>query len=162
MLTGNVRSPEYLRGIPKQQKTENAWAAGFFDGEGCIGVSVRREPPPLPYPTVQIVNNDLDSIAWFRDRFFPGRKIVSSKNSLNAFSISTSTPQTLREFFAAIRPFSRLKKEQIDIALRMLTARETKDVELAWMLRDEMRAAKGPNVSGPKPKPRSYWETVTT
>lgn len=140
---------------------EVAWAAGFFDGEGTIGAQVNGGKGRRAYVAlqVQIVNNDLEIITWFRDNFFPTTSVVAKKNEIqNAYAVQSGNSAALREFFAAVRPYVRLKGLQIDLGLQLLDAQAARDTELCWALRDAIREAKGPHVSGPRPKPRSYWD----
>lgn len=137
---------------------EKAWAAGFFDGEGCVGCVVSRTLSPIrPVCEVQVANNDQEPVLWFRDHFFPSRKIHRMKKSAACWKVMCRDRGMLREFFGAVRPYCRVKGPQVDVALRMLIAQEEGDTESLWALREELRLAKGANVGGPKPRPRSHW-----
>jgi hypothetical protein len=50
-------------------KVSRAWAAGFFDGEGHVGVHVRRPMAKTggkPYPIIQVAQNNPESLERFR------------------------------------------------------------------------------------------------
>lgn len=106
--------------------TELAWAAGFFDGEGCVIIELsKNDKCKHGYRTVlhaQVTQTSLPCLELFLDWF--GGKVVASRNK---------TPNGKRwavqyrwgvkndhaiDFLKQIHQYTVVKKEQIDVALK--------------------------------------------
>lgn len=102
-----------------------AYAAGFFDGEGCVNFAVSRYRRHGELRgkaislRVMIGNTDLEVLQWFVATF--GGRIDkkprhSSKNARPCWVWSATFKEAL-PFLQAIRPYSRVKSSQIDLVL---------------------------------------------
>lgn len=119
----------YITGPP----FSNAYAAGFFDGEGCVSLfymALRRwksDPSKRIHGfrlVVVISNTDWQIIKLFRARFGGQayqdmcRPAVPSRKPIYTWRINGADLQTY--FLRAILPFSLVKKAQVEIALKYL------------------------------------------
>lgn len=64
---------ELKNSLTKQQSeamaikhTDLAWAAGFFDGEGTVGISHQSRPNPLPVLHLSVSQNDTEVLERFK------------------------------------------------------------------------------------------------
>ena len=110
--------------------TELAWAAGFFDGEGCIHAHTDTRPGrgrrdtyyQLMVSVGQVHREPLEQLmAWFGGSIRKSREYVGNRwgNKYNTifWQWNLSGIKSV-EFLEAIAPFSRVKKSQVDIALQ--------------------------------------------
>jgi hypothetical protein len=110
--------------------TFDAWAAGFFDGEGTVGVYrqyvTRRRGEIVPYYGIQlsVVQVDPEPLEALVARY--GGKVSRHKtNSAKGKERAKHTwragsKDAMRRFLMAIRPYSIGKRRQIDLALGFL------------------------------------------
>lgn len=106
-----------------------AWLAGFFDGEGCVGLYSSRHHRQVMLSVVlaQKDRTILDFIA----ACYPEGKVVPYKNrsySKTGAIRECGTAHTYRiygrnakRFLEDIQPFSKVKKAQIDMALEFIS-----------------------------------------
>lgn len=108
---------------------EAAYAAGFFDGEGCIGISMqigatsrgKRYPDVRRfYLFVSLSQNDPAPINWLMEKFGGSARFVRGKKSYKEgyyerWNWAITTKQAL-SFLRTIRPFLIVKAEQADLA----------------------------------------------
>lgn len=97
-----------------------AWAAGFFDGEGCVRIqkeSVQRRLNLHYLLQVIVVNTDpapLDALSeWFGGNVHR-RDRTDGHKTLWWWELGSAAAE---RFLRAIRPYSIVKCEQIDLAL---------------------------------------------
>lgn len=70
---------------------EVAWAAGFIDGEGTIGIykwANRRGEPRYPHPCIQAGNTELEPLNTLK-RLFGGSIVISKQPELKRWAIKT-------------------------------------------------------------------------
>lgn len=115
-----------------------AWCAGFFDGEGTINITKRdgvydqkskngkktyRQPCRTHVLDVKIGQNDRRPLDLLKNTFggcvyFSDRKSSKYSEELKRFWLWDVASLKAEVFLRAIAPFSRVKKEQIKIALK--------------------------------------------
>ncbi len=109
--------------------TDAAYAAGFFDGEGCISIALQRGATSRGkhYPNVRryflsvsLSQNDPTPIHWLVERFggkcqFKRGKISYSDEQYERYDWHIRTNEALI-FLRMVRPFLLVKAEQADIA----------------------------------------------
>lgn len=89
-----------------------AWAAGFFDGEGTIIITMSRKSCLyLSAKMSQVVTAPLEEIR----AVYGGCLHKRDKNS--TCMVLTLGPRASAEFLSDIRPYCRVKCEEIDMAL---------------------------------------------
>lgn len=112
--------------------TELAWAAGFFDGEGCVIVELAKNDKCLHgYRTVlhtQVTQTSLQCLELFLGWF--GGKIVTSRNKTpNGRRWSVQYRWGIKndgsiQFLKQIRPYLIVKADQVDVALKYPLCRD--------------------------------------
>jgi hypothetical protein len=103
---------------------ERAYAAGFFDGEGCITISMRRaRRGAKEHHTllVSVSQCDLRPLNWLRERFGgsispSNSKIAKARGYRQAYRLCLAGAKADR-FLSEIQPFAIVKREQIDLAI---------------------------------------------
>lgn len=110
----------------------NQYAAGFFDGEGCVSITYSKRRPWKSDPSkrilcfrmvVLIANTDRGIVELFRSRF--GGSIDSSNAGhpdyhKTCFSWKLTGAELQLSFLRAIRPFTLVKGPRIDIGMDYL------------------------------------------
>lgn len=103
--------------------TELAYIAGFFDGEGSITINENGKPSPRgknPNHTLQVSigNTDPRVLIWLHEEFggfLTYRKQVSPRHRKVAqWGVRA---RLALPFLEAIRPFIRMKRDQVDVAI---------------------------------------------
>lgn len=97
-------------------ETELAWLAGFFDGEGCVSIFKipRLEGKYIEYKmTVSISQKDKRPLEAIRG-WFGGNVTLNQSSGVWKW---TRSAQQARIFLEAVRPYLKLKHEQVDVAL---------------------------------------------
>lgn len=97
-------------------KTQRAYLAGFFDGEGSFTICRRPEKrSPVGYsyqPYVEVTSTNEEIIRWLYG--FIGKGFVMWRprkaNANNAFSLHITGLETIIEFISLLYPYLRLKK----------------------------------------------------
>lgn len=101
-----------------QSSSDAIYAAGFFDGEGCVAISKRNDP--LQYQLVTIVGNTDESVLqWWVERFGGSlytRRPEVRPNRRQLYSWEARSRKAA-EFLKQIQPYVRIKRDQIDAAL---------------------------------------------
>ena len=108
-----------------------AYAAGFFDGEGCINISRWRqlcrettEPGTYYKLRVMVSNNDLPSLQWFQAIW--GGAINKKKihgNRVQGYNWTLPQPASAW-FLEEILPYLKQKRSQADVALEFFRSNE--------------------------------------
>jgi hypothetical protein len=120
--------------LPTLEPTEsdNAYAAGFIDGEGCITVrantqNVRRGWGTSCYASLTVSQTDYNRavLYWMSDRWGGKvRKMAPPKNPKWAQGYEWCiTSQMFYKCMDDVRPFLKIKSMQADNALRLRTMR---------------------------------------
>ena len=99
-------------------KLDLAYAAGFFDGEGSVGVywykSVQRFRCVLA-----VSNTDLNIIEWFRQHWGGSTiKHKSARQHKQCYLWSCNSRPKMAEFLHDVLPYLREKRPQAELALR--------------------------------------------
>lgn len=103
-----------------------AWAAGFFDGEGCVMVEMSKGEGCLHgYRTclhTTVTQTSLPCLQLFLERF--GGSIITSENRTpngRRWAVQhrwVARNETALAFLQAVEPFVVVKKEQVQAALK--------------------------------------------
>ena len=117
------------------------WMAGFFDGEGYVGLQILHNRNLSGIPKIalrlSVSNTDRRSLTPFADRF-GGSIVRSSVAKPRRKQVYRWDQQGKRahQFMLAVRPFLITKTEQVDLAIRFW--------ELPW------RGVKGQRAGAPR------------
>lgn len=99
-------------------KSDLIYAAGFFDGEGCITLTHENKRTPGTFQfTVGVTNTDYDVIFWFKKLFGDGYVCVDRRTyngHLNCYNIRWRGSRAL-EILQLLRPYCKVKSRQIDV-----------------------------------------------
>lgn len=120
-----------------------AYIAGFLDGDGAISAVIERHPEKKFKFRVRVSLNfyqhkDHIELLRYLRRIFGEGYLGRSIRDTHKLSLSNQT--TLKKILASLYPFSRIKRNQIRIALKILntTIHEKKDLIRAAKLADEL------------------------
>lgn len=110
--------------MTKLDKSDCAWAAGFFEGEGCISIPRlmvrRRRQSPEYRVLIRITNTDPRPLS--RLQYLFGGHIHERKTKppcIRAFVWEPQRGTEQLQFLKAILPFLCFKQEQVNIAIAM-------------------------------------------
>ena len=101
----------------------NAYAALFFDGEGCIRTDEnKRNNPPSISLQIMISSTDLEILTKLKQEFggsvaFKGK---AKEHHKNQWIWRIRDRDTLKKFLSQILPYSTIKKPQIELGLKFL------------------------------------------
>jgi hypothetical protein len=106
------------------KSTELAWAAGFFDGEGCFTVRHSRERPALVLSITQVDRRPLDRFAAIL-----GLKVLGPRTRLDGYNqkpwylvkVTGKRAEELAKLLS--RYLSEPKKEQLAVCLDKVARR---------------------------------------
>jgi hypothetical protein len=101
-----------------QSNLDATYAAGFFDGEGCV--AIRKRTDPLQYQLVAIVGNtDKGVLEWWVERFGGSlyTKKADARPKHRQMFVWETRSKKAATFLEQIRPYVRVKGNQIDAAL---------------------------------------------
>jgi hypothetical protein len=90
------------------------WLAGFFDGEGCVGLYLRGNDFTCKASIINTERPVLEEIAAMFGGSLTARKVVPGRKPVFALQLNGATAETL---LRAIRPFTKVKSAQIDVFL---------------------------------------------
>jgi hypothetical protein len=100
-----------------------AWAAGFFDGEGTVGVwQLRKRGRVYYYLSVSVGQVDRRPLVALQGRY-GGSLGLSIRPTGHAAWKWQLVTQAAALFLADIRPYLMVKQEQVDLALTFQTRR---------------------------------------
>ena len=116
-----------------------AWAAGFFDGEGCVRINVyhhRDSKLPLMNLRVTVNNTDRRAIDKLHDLFPGSIQYIRPGSVKHRMQIRWDRHGNTRayEFCKAILPFSVIKRDQLELAIAF--------VELPWRIHSRTSSRK--------------------
>lgn len=104
-------------------ETDKAYLAGLFDGEGCIGYYNRGTIKGKSYhsASVTISMTDLRPLDWLKKLVGYGKIsfITKSGNRRNVYSWQLSNQTDIKDFLTMIRPFLKLKADQVDLLFEL-------------------------------------------
>jgi hypothetical protein len=117
---------------PRADELFVAWAAGFFDGEGCISVSRTGRVQILASQTTAApliaLQTGFGGTVSLHDRPDPRHKAQWKWQGGSAVA---------RNFLPAIRPYLRVKAAQADLAMELLTLHHGRGVKVSLEERAE-------------------------
>lgn len=103
-----------------------AYAAGIFDGEGCVDIysasTSKLSKSPSLMLRVVISQKDGKIMNWLKDNF--GGNVVKSRKDIYYIYRWDIRSQAAKKFLLAIYPFSIIKKNQIKVALEYESIKE--------------------------------------
>lgn len=107
------------------KRTDLAWLAGFFDGEGCIYL---HHPTKVNYSLViQVASTDKWILGWFSLAFGGSIRVsnFNKKSWKQQWQWSTSC-QKAEATLKVLLPYLKLKKAQAELALEFQKSRSFK------------------------------------
>jgi len=103
-----------------------AYVAGFFDGEGSIGIvhcNRRKEGYGTFRLLIGFTNTDLRVLTWIRDAIGGGhlshKYRVSSRHKL-AWELRISERKTCKRLLEAMLPYLKIKRERVELGIQFL------------------------------------------
>jgi len=99
-------------------RTNAAYIAGFFDGEGCISSTVAETKT---YPTIRItlVQKNSSILDWIVKTLGFGHVYKSSNNRTHRITLGGK--EKIERFIKIVLPYSKEKKPQLKLGLEFLT-----------------------------------------
>jgi len=105
---------------------ENAYAAGFFDGEGCVQLYMRKHPRPTNRQdnsfrcALSISSTDMDPLGWLQERWrgavsIDQRTLYGVRKPLGRWIVFSEQADV---FAADIYPYLIIKKKQMELWLQ--------------------------------------------
>ena len=111
------------------KKTDLAYCAGLFDGEGCIHISkqyLKKQPPAYYNLRVTITNTNQYVLEWFHFSFSGNLYLQKPKeNRQRAWRWQIADRQA-EEFLRAILPYLIIKKAEAELALKFMAGKGIK------------------------------------
>ncbi len=104
-------------------KEDCVYAAGFFDGEGCVRAGFRTvEQPKYSFVVLQIVQQDPKILYVLKDKFNVGNVKTRERNDVHGTRsyISMLTVQNhgdIKKFAKCILPYTKTKREELVLAV---------------------------------------------
>jgi len=102
-------------------KEQRAYCAGFFDGEGCVGI--RKGVRSGTYLKTSVSNTNLSVIEYIHS-LFGGRIEIHKRGEkiphYKTCYILEFRTQEAKKFLEAVKPYCVVKGKQIDVALEYL------------------------------------------
>lgn len=95
---------------PNELAARLAYLAGFFDGEGYVGVYLSKNRRTCTFEVV-VAQNDVRPLQLFQEMFPKGR-IVHHANNIPKWKLSGR--EALMDFCELLIPFSVVKREQLE------------------------------------------------
>ena len=101
----------------KEWKLTKEWAAGFFDGEGCVSVSRRKRGSFIEhFISVQVGQNDERPLVALREKYGGSQCFSKTPSGCYRWRIHGKEAEV---FLTDILPYSLCKREQIRIVLEI-------------------------------------------
>jgi len=103
--------------LNKINKTDLAYAAGLFDGEGCVFISNQNHPNSYILK-VEVNMTDENSIRWLHKTFGGHFNYNKKSNPRQKLQYRwTASGKDMANFIKLTLPFIRLKKERFELAI---------------------------------------------
>lgn len=110
----------------KLTETEKAYLAGLLDGEGCVGISKIKSRSNLrEYDyrlRVIITNSNFPVICWLKEKTGIGCAYEYKKSFSDKWKLIhrwQATSEQARDFLEAVRPYTIIKSEIIDLCMQL-------------------------------------------
>lgn len=95
-----------------------AYAAGLFDGEGCVHIGQVSVPTGRRHrEQVQIANTDPRPLLWLKDRFGGWIRSAQSASNWKPAFFWVASGKDGERFLRLIQPYTIIKADQIAVAL---------------------------------------------
>lgn len=106
-----------MRTLPS---VELAYAAGFFDGEGCIAISMQSRQNGRVYHqlSVTVAQKVVDPLVWLQQRFGGCLKPYTNNKTGRRYHRWQVMSAQAAAFLRAIKPYALVKAEEIEVAER--------------------------------------------
>lgn len=120
-------------------KLFTAWVAGFFDGEGCVMIHRRKRSTNFieHYVTAVIGQKNIEPLKAIQAQFGG----VLTKLTTSGCYQWRAHGGTAEYFYRAIRPYLRLKGQEVDCALEVRNTVKSQGTRLkpgVWNTREEI------------------------
>lgn len=107
-------------------KKTAAYLAGLLDGEGYFGIMKEKNPHSKKgysfNPVVKMASTNKEIVIWLKDSFGGYTETRKAReNAKESYAWTLKYRKNLREFILLIRPYSKIKKEAIDVLLKRLS-----------------------------------------
>lgn len=103
--------------MPGQRDTMIAWAAGFFDGEGCIMVLANTGPQKKSFQLqVRVSQRVQEPLLRLKELFPSGRFYVSGSSKMPDFCL---TGRAAAEMLEELLPYLTVKRDQAKLAMEL-------------------------------------------
>lgn len=115
----NTETAPAVEELPDDWQYTDEWAAGFFDGEGCVGVYRRKRTAGWTetFVTAQVAQKIKAPITILHERF--GGCLSLARRATGAFWYLRWNGTAATRFLLAIQPHSLVKRHEIDLALEL-------------------------------------------
>ncbi len=115
------------------------YLAGFIDGEGCIRLvahnkyRARANRHPSYHLSFGLANKHLPTLQWMQKRFGGSIHLKSrlNKNAAIAWEYRLSARPYLTSLLTGIAPYSKVKRDQVELALAFLELPPVKKVVIS-------------------------------
>jgi len=123
-----VPSTEVMHKWKALMTISEEWLAGFFDGEGCINITVAGKHRRCIL-RLYIVNTDMDVLSRIQSEYggFLSERVHPNHPNWKPCGTLTWTNQQARELLERIGKHIILKRRQLDLALEFLSLRGSPD-----------------------------------
>jgi len=95
-------------------KTQAAYIAGFFDGEGCVSTKSNRNS----HPRITLAQKDRGVLDYIVEILGYGEVYKNSRILIDIMRINSKSCQT--HFIKLVLPYSVVKRSQLEVALKLL------------------------------------------
>lgn len=124
------------------------YAAGFFDGEGCVCIFIPKEPQHYRRLQVQIVNTNEEVLLRFK-KTFEGCVNLVEKSKINPrwkdSYTWTLTGGKAYTFLNKILPFLIVKKTKVELAIKFMELKKLESLNSTWISKKTGQRIKGRN-----------------
>lgn len=105
------------------------WIAGFFEGEGHVGIGIRKRDHGLrPYAVISITQKDPEIVNQLVSYFGFGKTYVVNSSQCRRWIVSRM--EDIEAFIVEVLPFIQhtRKRKQLELALQFVAIRSSKGV----------------------------------
>jgi len=121
-----VRKPQVSKGVRTLKPEEASYIAGFIDGEGWIGLMLKKEPVrkrKRMQPIIHVSNTNKSCLLWLRDTIGYGSTVnhnlrrAKSKHK-RAYRYVMLNKKQILKLLGQLLPYLRLKRKQAKLVMR--------------------------------------------